>query len=210
MASNSLRSEKDRLDADVQLTKVCELKRKIMRKRFLSSLTELKRHISGNCRCLARLFAVMAFALCFHASSFAQSNRIIGNINTDQWTPLPGHVNANARGRYDQGKVPDVLEMQSVTFVMKPSASQQAALDQLLLDQQNPKSPSYHRWLTPEEYADRFGVSKSDLAKIVRLGAQSQGLTVTGTARARNAVSSVRFGGANWQRVPHRDPYLLR
>ena len=28
-------------------------------------------------------------------------------------------------------------------------------MDQLLRDQQNP-SPDFHRWLTPEQYADRF------------------------------------------------------
>src|SRR5271165_704048 len=198
---------------------MCELRRKIVKKTFLPSFVELWRrvthptqmwsehgycacvtcrpspsnnqpmhHISGNFRCLARLFGVMAFALCFHTSSFAQTNRIIGNINTLQWTPLPGHVKADARSEYDQSKAPDSLRMPSVTLVLKPSADQQAALDQLLLDQQNPKSSSYHRWLTPEEYADRFGVSKSDLAKIADW-AQSQGLTVTGTARARNAVS---------------------
>src|SRR5271166_5738775 len=198
---------------------MCELRRKIVKKTFLPSFVELWRrvthptqmwsehgycacvtcrpspsnnqpmhHISGNFRCLARLFGVMAFALCFHTSSFAQPNRIIGSINTLQWTPLPGHVRAEARSEYGQGKAPDSLEMPSVTLELKPSTGQQAALDQLLLDQQNPKSSSYHRWLTPEEYADRFGVSKSDLAEIADWAA-SQGLTVTGTARARNAVS---------------------
>src|SRR5271165_6535013 len=198
---------------------MCELSRKIVKKTFLPSFAELwrrvihatqmwsvhgycacvtcrpspsnnqpMRHISGNFRCLARLFGVMAFALCFHTSSFAQTNGIIGNINTLQWTPLPGHVKADARSEYDQSKAPDSLRMPSVTLVLKPSADQQSALDQLLLDQQNPKSSSYHRWLTPEEFADRFGVDQSDVAKIANW-AQSQGLTVTGTARARNAVS---------------------
>src|SRR5271165_6222587 len=198
---------------------MCELSRKIVKKTFLPSFAELwrrvihatqmwsvhgycacvtcrpspsnnqpMRHISGNFRCLARLFGVMAFALCVHNHLFAQPARIIGNINTLQWTPLPGHVRADARSEYEQGKAPDSLQMPSVTLVLKPSASQQAALDQLLLDQQNPKSPGYHRWLTPEDYADRFGASKSDLAKIADW-ARSQGLTVTGTARARNAVS---------------------
>src|SRR5271165_4188386 len=198
---------------------MCELSRKIVKKTFLPSFAELwrrvihatqmwsvhgycacvtcrpspsnnqpMRHISGNFRCLARLFGVMAFALCFHTSSFAQTNRIIGNINALQWTPLPDHVKAGARSEYDQGKAPDSLKMPSVTLVLKPSADQQAALDQLLLDQQNPKSSGYHRWLTPEEYADRFGVSESDLAKIADW-ARGQDLTVTGTARARNAVS---------------------
>jgi uncharacterized protein (TIGR03437 family) len=135
----------------------------------------------------ARKFAVMALLIGAEIA-FAQPSRIVGNINTSQWTSLPGNVHVNARPEYDQGKAPDSLQVQSVTLELGPSASQQTALNQLLLDQQNPRSSSYHRWLTPEEYADRFGVSKSDLAKIGDW-ARSQGLKVTGTARARNAVT---------------------
>ena len=146
-----------------------------------------------------RSLGLLGLLISFHASSFAQPGRIIGTINPDQWIPLPGQVHAHARPEFDQGKAPDSLIMQSVTLVLKPSVSQQAALDQLLLDQQNPKSSSYHRWLTPEQFADRFGASQSDLGKIGDW-ARSVGLTVTGTARARNAVtlsgSAVQVGSA--------------
>ena len=33
----------------------------------------------------------------------------------------------------------------------------QAALSALLVRQQDPGSPDYHRWLTPEEFGERFG-----------------------------------------------------
>jgi subtilase family serine protease len=73
-------------------------------------------------------------------------------------------------------------------LVLKPSASQQADLDQLLEQQQDPSSPNYHQWLTPEEYADRFGVSQADVDKITAwLGRQN--LTVQSVARARNAIA---------------------
>jgi subtilase family serine protease len=35
----------------------------------------------------------------------------------------------------------------------------QAALDQLLVDLQDPGSPEYHQWLTPEEFGVRFGLA---------------------------------------------------
>src|SRR3984885_15664168 len=34
-----------------------------------------------------------------------------------------------------------------------------AALEQLLADQQNPASSQYRKWLTPKEFANRFGPS---------------------------------------------------
>ncbi|MGA3075554.1 MAG: protease pro-enzyme activation domain-containing protein, partial [Bryobacteraceae bacterium] len=67
----------------------------------------------------------------------------------------------------DLGPVDPSLDLPYVTLVLKPSSSQQADLDQLLAQQQDPSSPNYHRWLTPEQYAERFGVSQSDIDKIV-------------------------------------------
>jgi len=129
----------------------------------------------------------------------AQPPRIAGKINARQWIALKDNVHPNARSEYDQGKADPSLQMQSLILVLKPSASQQADLDKLLADQQDPTSSSYHQWLTPEQYADRFGVSQSDVDKIVAW-AQSQQLTVTGVARARNAVrlagTAANVGGA--------------
>jgi len=84
------------------------------------------------------------------------------------------------------------MELPLVTIALKPSASQQAALERLLAQQQDSSSPNYHGWLTPERYADQFGVNQSDIAKMVAwLGQYS--LTVKSIARGRNAIA---FGGA--------------
>jgi uncharacterized protein (TIGR03437 family) len=57
-------------------------------------------------------------------------------------------------------------------------------LQQLLEEQQNPSSPNYHKWLTPEQYADRFGVTQTDIDKITAW-LTSQGFTVNSVARGR-------------------------
>jgi uncharacterized protein (TIGR03437 family) len=117
----------------------------------------------------------------------AQPNRIAGKIVDSQRFTLSGHIHPNARSEYDQGKADPALELNSVTLVLKPSASQQAALNQLLAEQQDPASKNYHNWLTPEQYADRFGASQDDIDKIAAW-LKSQQLTVTSVARGRNAV----------------------
>jgi subtilase family serine protease len=71
--------------------------------------------------------------------------------------------------------------------VMAPSPSQQAALDQLLAEQQDRTSPNYHKWLTPAQYADRFGLSQNDINKI-NLWLVSQGFAVIRVANARNEI----------------------
>jgi len=75
-----------------------------------------------------------------------------------------------------------------VTLSLAQSANQQADLDQLLIEQQTPGSPNYHRWLTPEEYADRFGVSEDDLKAIIGW-LEGQGLTIRATAKGRNWIA---------------------
>jgi subtilase family serine protease len=117
----------------------------------------------------------------------AQADRIPGPIDSSQKILLPGNVQPLAKPEYDQGTVEPTLPFSSVTLVMAPSPSQQAALDQLLAEQQNRNSPNYHKWLTPEQYAQRFGLSQNDMNK-VGLWLQSQGLTVLRVARGRNAV----------------------
>ena len=53
-----------------------------------------------------------------------------------------------------------------VTLVFKLSAAQQADLDALLASQQDRGSPDYQRWLTPEQYGSRFGLSQGDINKV--------------------------------------------
>ena len=100
-----------------------------------------------------------------------------------------------ARPQFDQGPVDADLQLGNVTLVLRPSATQQAALEQLLAEQQDPASSNYHKWLTPETYAERFGASAADLEKIAAW-LRSEGFTVRYTARGRDFIS---FGGTAGQ-----------
>ncbi|MBV8819382.1 MAG: S8 family serine peptidase, partial [Acidobacteriaceae bacterium] len=118
----------------------------------------------------------------------AQSDRITREIDRNQSVALRGHVNAHVRPEFDRGKVDANFALPSVTIRLKRSATQQSTIEQLLADQQNPGSAQYHRWLTPEQYADQFGLNASDLAKVTGW-LESSGFKITYTARARNYVT---------------------
>ncbi|SPF46721.1 exported hypothetical protein [Candidatus Sulfopaludibacter sp. SbA4] len=122
------------------------------------------------------------------ANLLAQPNRIARTVDNRQRVTLPGHIHPSARAENDQGRVDPSLPLSYVTVLLKPSDSQQADLDRFLASQQDPSSPDYHHWLTPEQYADRFGVSQDDLDKIAAW-LRDQNLTVVATARARNWVA---------------------
>lgn len=129
------------------------------------------------------LLPLLASSLCFAA----QADRISGPIDSSQTVALARSVHPKAQPQYDQGPVEPSFPISYVTLAIAPSPSQQAALDQLLVQQQDRQSPNYHKWLTPEQYAERFGLSQDDVNKIMAW-LKSQGLTVLSVARGRNSV----------------------
>ena len=79
------------------------------------------------------------------------------------------------------------LRINRAAMVFKLAPAQQADLEKLLAEQQDPRSANYRKWLTPEQYAARFGMSDGDLAQ-VSAWLKSQGLTVDGFSRGRTRV----------------------
>jgi subtilase family serine protease len=119
---------------------------------------------------------------------FAAPDRIDKAIDNNLVFSLKGSVPAKAQRRYDQGAVDPAMQLDYVTMIMQPSVSQRAALEQTLRQQQDPTSPKYHKWLTPEQYAERFGLSANDVQKITAW-LRSQGFEVVHVARGRNWVA---------------------
>src|ERR1700733_579014 len=75
-------------------------------------------------------------------------------------------VHPLAQARYDQGAVEGTFRLGYIQLMFQQTAAQRQGLDQLLAAQRDPSSPNFHNWLTPEQYADRFGLSATDLARV--------------------------------------------
>ena len=93
-----------------------------------------------------------------------------------------------ARAEFDRGPLDPARKLGYVTIHLAPSPAQQQALEKLLEEQRDPTSPNYHNWLTPEQFADRFGASSTDLAKVAQW-LQSEGLNIEHQARGRNWIA---------------------
>jgi subtilase family serine protease len=122
------------------------------------------------------------------AAVAAQPDRITVPIDGSLSVVLRGSVHGQARPEYDQGAADPSLQLPYIVMVMKPSATQQADLEQLMTQQQDPASANYHKWLTPEQYADRFGLSRSDIEKI-SIWLRSQGFSIVQAARGRDWIA---------------------
>lgn len=117
----------------------------------------------------------------------AQRSRIDGPIRSRNRVALAGHTRPQLKAENDEGPADGSLILDDLTLVLRPSAAQQTELDRLLQEQQDPGSANYHRWLSPEEYAQRFGASPEDVARISEWLKQ-QNLEVTGVSRSRNLI----------------------
>lgn len=139
------------------------------------------------------LFAILVCLLAWCGFARAESAaRIRQTIDSRQMTRLRGGVYPLARPEFDQGALDPSQVVHRIKLVFNRSAAQQQALDRLLEEQQDPSSANYHNWLTPEQFAARFGMSDLDLLKAGDW-LVSRGFTVDEVARGRNYVT---FSGA--------------
>jgi hypothetical protein len=140
---------------------------------------------------------VVAITIVLSAAVFtgAQTNlipsRITRAIDPAVLTTLRGNTHPLAQPRFDRGAAPASLPMQRMLLVLKRSAQQEAALDNLLEEQQDASSPNYHRWLTPQQFGQQFGPSDQDIQTITSW-LQSQGFEVN---RVSNGRTVIEFSG---------------
>jgi hypothetical protein len=138
-------------------------------------------------RVLAAPVAVFAGLLSALSLGLAQPVRIAEPLDISRLTVLAGNRTWQARPQDDQGPVDASLGIRGMGLELKPSAAQVADREELLREQSLPSSPNYHRWLTPEQYAARFGLSLRDLEEVTSW-LKAEGFHVDYVARARTWI----------------------
>ena len=118
----------------------------------------------------------------------ARAQRIPQAIDETNLWRLRGSVPPRARAEFDRGTVDGSLPMEGMKLVFQLTPEQQSSLDTLLRQQLDRSSPNYHQWLTPEQYAARFGVSPSDLARVT-VWLRQRGFAAILAARSRTWIS---------------------
>ncbi|WP_263385359.1 Ig-like domain repeat protein [Granulicella arctica] len=151
-------------------------------------------------RPLSTLLCAANFALFSVAASPAQSlpaqtNRVTVAPKANAITRLAGHLPswATAAIANDAGPVPTAAPLR-LTFVLSRSAERQAAFTQLLADQQNPASPSFHHWLTPQQIGDQYGPTQHDVDSLAAW-LTSQSFTIVETAPSRTFITIASTAG---------------
>jgi subtilase family serine protease len=153
---------------------------------------------------------------------------IAASAHTDAQTVLlRGTVSAEAQKLPTYGDLPATHTL-PLQIWFKPRNQEQ--LNALLAGQQDPGSPQYHKWLTPQEYASRFGVTQPEFDQVsdwlmhegfhVTGGSPVDGfikfsgstLTIRralGTSVLRFSPDGSRFGILNEPRIPSQYANLV-
>jgi subtilase family serine protease len=118
----------------------------------------------------------------------APRDRITHGIDNTRTVRLSQNIRSEVNAQNDRGPVDGLQVISGITVALAPSSDQQAALDSLLEAQRDPSSPDYRRWLTPEEFGERFGASENDIAAL-SAWLREQGFGIDQVARGRGFIT---------------------
>ena len=124
------------------------------------------------------------FLLLLAPAALFAADRITTPIDNSRRVVLKGHLRPEVQPANDRGLADADTPVSYATLLLKLDPS----IDAFLADQQTPGSTNFRRWLTPEQFGDRFGASASDMAKLVAW-LESQGLKVNDVARGRHWIT---------------------
>jgi hypothetical protein len=113
--------------------------------------------------------------------------RITQAVDDARLTVLRGNTHPLALARYDRGTATPSLPMDRMLLVLKRSPEQHAALLRLLDEQQDKSSPSYHKWLTPEQFGKQFGPADSDI-QVVTAWLETHGFQIGQVSKGRTVI----------------------
>src|SRR5690348_6272565 len=138
-------------------------------------------------KAVALLGVVCALVFVVSGQVSSPRSQITTPIDNSKLLVLRGNVHPWAQPRFDRGPAPAGLPLERMMLLLKNTPEQTVALQDLLKEQQNPESPNYHKWLTPEEFGRQFGASEADIQKVTAW-LKSEGFTIDNVANGRNLI----------------------
>jgi hypothetical protein len=121
-------------------------------------------------------------------------SRVTGPVNVAVPARIPGTTHRSIRQAQDTGRLAADSPMERMELVVSSGPAQQAALEQLLRDQQDPSSPRYRQWLTPQQFGEQFGPSPAELDAVTGW-LRDSGFTVNRVANGRRSIEFTGTAG---------------
>ena len=99
-------------------------------------------------------------------SGTGSSVRISQSIDDNQTVRLAHNTRPEANAKNDRGPVSDSFDIDHMFLLLQRSPEKEQALDKLIDQLNDRKSPNFHHWLTAAEFGQRFGVAQEDIDTI--------------------------------------------
>src|SRR5687767_3119304 len=111
------------------------------------------------------LLGVLFVAVCLAPSTSTEAaprDRVPRAIDDSKRTIVVGNIHPGTKRFRDNGQADPAAKLSRLAITFRMTAEQQAELSDLIAQQHDRFSPDYHKWLTPEQFGDRFGLSEVD------------------------------------------------
>lgn len=116
-------------------------------------------------------------------------------VDESHLVTMRGSVSPLTRAADDRGAAPDSLPAGRMLLMLNRPADRDTALAQFLRDVHTLGSASYHQWLTPQQFGEKFGASDTDI-QALSAWLQSHGLELVRVAKSRQFVEFTGTAGA--------------
>jgi subtilase family serine protease len=130
---------------------------------------------------------VMLTLCAFSPAQTGPASRITQPMNDAVRVTLKGNVHPLAQAHFDLGTVPDSFPASRMVLLLKRSPEREAALQQFLQDAHRPGSPTFHKWLKPDQLGERYGLTDSEIATVSGW-LEEHGFAVSRIHRAKTAI----------------------
>jgi subtilase family serine protease len=138
--------------------------------------------------CFKRIAGIAGMLLALALAQPAESQtRIAGAIKNEERVTLKGTTSSLLAKSQDTGRMAGGQNLGRMLLLLTPTAEQELAAEQLVADLHDPSSSSYHKWLTPAQFGQQFGVSESDATQ-VQQWLQTKGMTVHEVSQSRRFI----------------------
>ena len=112
-------------------------------------------------------------------TSLPEAQRVTQLVTNSRLVTLPQTHPQGLPHPVSSAPLPDSAAMSHLQLVLKPSAARRSAMQARIANLHNPESDRFHRWLTPQQFGDLFGVVNDDIAAVASW-LVSEGFTVNG------------------------------
>ena len=91
---------------------------------------------------------------------------ITQKVDESKRVPLAGNTRPEASAANDRGALDGDFPMEHMLLQLKRPPEKEQALQEFIAEQQTKGSPNFQRWITAQEFGERFGLAKQDLDAI--------------------------------------------